>query len=89
MSEAIIVALITGGMSLAGVVVTCLATAKKQEKATAVSQAVMEHKITSLREEVNKHNNLIERMFKLEGRVTETEHDIRDLKAYHKPKPNN
>ena len=40
MSEAIIVALITGGLSLAGVVVTCLATAKKTEKAAAVSQAV-------------------------------------------------
>lgn len=32
MSEAIIVALITGGLSLTGVVVTCLATAKKSEK---------------------------------------------------------
>ena len=31
MSEAIIVALITGGLSLAGVVATCLATARKNE----------------------------------------------------------
>ena len=31
MSEAVIVALITGGLSLAGVVITCMATAKKNE----------------------------------------------------------
>ena len=41
MSEAVVVALITGGMSLVGVVVTCLATARKTEKAAAVSQAVI------------------------------------------------
>ena len=39
MSEAIVVALITGGMSLAGVVITSMAAAKKAEKATAVAQA--------------------------------------------------
>ena len=89
MLETIIAALITGGLSLVGVVITCLATAKKNEKNTAVAQAVMETKIGALREEVNKHNNLIERTFKLEGRMTEVEHDIRDLKAYHKPTPTN
>ena len=36
MSEAILVALITGGLSLVGVVITCLATSKKAEKAAAV-----------------------------------------------------
>lgn len=89
MSEAIIVALITGGLSLLGVVVTNLATAKKTEKANAVAQAVMQTEITALRTEVNKHNNLIERTFKLEGRMTEVEHDIRDLKAYHQPASKN
>jgi hypothetical protein len=29
--------------------------------------------------------NLIERTFKLEGQMEECQHDIRDLKAYHKP----
>jgi len=36
-------------------------------------------RIERLEEKVNKHNNLIERTYKLEGRVTEMEHDIRDL----------
>ena len=40
MSEAIIVALITGGLSLAGVIATCAVTASRQEKAQAVAQAI-------------------------------------------------
>ena len=86
MTEAIAVALITGGLSLAGVIVTNLLTAKKNETAMKVSQAVTETKIESLRTEMEKHNNLIERTFRLEGQMEEVKHDIRDLKAYHKPK---
>ena len=48
MSEAILVALITGGLSLAGVIVTCLATAKKNETAMKVTQAVTDTKIEEL-----------------------------------------
>lgn len=87
MSEAIIVAVITGGLSLAGVVITCLATAKKNETCTKVSQAVTETKLEALRAEMNRHNNLIERTYKLEGQMEEVRHDIQDLKAYHKPTP--
>ena len=52
MSEAILVALITGGLSLVGVVVTCIATAKKNEAALRVSQAVTDTKIDELTREV-------------------------------------
>ena len=45
MNDAILVALITGGLSLVGVVITCLATAKKSEMAMKVSQAVTDTKI--------------------------------------------
>ena len=85
MSEAIIVALITGGMSLIGVVTTNLMAAKKNETALKISQAVTETKIEALHAEMNKHNNLIERTFRLEGQMIEVQHDIKDLKAYHKP----
>ena len=44
-----------------------------------------QYRLQQLEDKVNKHNNLIERTFILEGRMTEAEHDIRDLKAYHKP----
>lgn len=43
------------------------------------------YRIERLEEKVNKHNNVIERVYQLEGRATELEHDVKDLKAYHKP----
>lgn len=85
MSEAIIVALITGGLSLAGVVVTCLATAKKTEKAAAVAQAVTETKIDELTREVRSHNNFAQRMPVVEEQIKVINHRISDLEGYHKP----
>ena len=38
-------------------------------------------RVERLEKSVEKHNNMIERMFKLEGRVTEIEHDVRDIKS--------
>lgn len=37
-------------------------------------------RIEQLEKKVDKHNNLIERTFKLEGRMCEVEHDIVDMK---------
>lgn len=85
MSEAIVVALITGGLSLAGVVVTCIATAKKTEKATAVAQAVTETKIDELTREVRAHNNFAQRMPVVEEQIKVINHRISDLEGYHKP----
>ena len=85
MSEAILVALITGGLSLAGVVVTCLATAKKTEKAAAVAQAVTDTKIDELTREVRAHNNFAQRMPVVEEQIKVINHRIQDLEGYHKP----
>ncbi len=86
MSEAIIVALITGGLSLIGVVVTCLTTAKKTEKATAVAQAVTDTKIEELTREVREHNNFAKRMPVVEEQVKVINHRIDDLENFHKLK---
>lgn len=43
------------------------------------------YRLQQLEEKVNKHNNIIERTFILEGKMLECQHDIKDLKAYHKP----
>ena len=43
------------------------------------------YRLSQLEEKVNKHNNIIERTYKLEGQMAECQHDIKDLKAYHKP----
>ena len=88
MSEAIIVALITGGLSLAGVVITCLATAKKTEKATAVAQAVTDTKITELTREVRLHNGFAEKIPVIQEQIKVINHRIGDLEQYHKPPTN-
>lgn len=83
MSEAIIVAVITGGLSLAGVIITCLATASKTEKAQAVAQAVTETKIDELTREVRAHNGFAERIPVLENKVKALEHRVDKLEKYH------
>ena len=44
------------------------------------SQRLIEYRLKQLEAKVNKHNQLVERTFALEGRMNEAEHDIRDLK---------
>ena len=79
MSEAILVALITGGLSLAGVVVTCMATAKKNENALRVSQAVTDTKIEELTREVREHNGFARRMPVVEEQIKVINHRLSDL----------
>ena len=88
MSEAIVVAIITGGLSLAGVVITCLATAKKTEKAAAVAQAVTDTKLEELTREVREHNNFARRMPTLEHQVKDLERRVGTLEQYHKAPTN-
>ena len=79
MSEAIVVALITGGLSLAGVVITCLATAKKSEKNAAVAQAVTDTKIEELTREVRLHNGFAEKIPVMQEQIKVINHRISDL----------
>ena len=79
MSEAILVALITGGLSLAGVVVTCVATAKKNENAVRISQAVTDTKIDELTREVREHNGFARRMPVVEEQIKVINHRLTDL----------
>ena len=41
----------------------------------------MEYRLKELEKKVDKHNQVVERTFALEGRMNEAEHDIRDLKG--------
>lgn len=84
MSEAIAVAIITGGLSLAGVVITCLATARKNETTMKVSQAVTDTKIEELTREVRLHNGFAQRMPVVEEQIKVINHRIGDLEQYHK-----
>ena len=70
MSDAVVVALIGLGGSAVGAFAGVMASAR-----------LTQYRIQQLEEKVNKHNNMIERTYRLEGRMDEAEHDIRDLKA--------
>ncbi len=85
MSEAIIVALITGGLSLTGVVITCLATARKSEKTAAVAQAVTDTKIDELTREVRLHNGFAEKIPVMQEQIRVMSHRISDLEGFHRP----
>ena len=83
MSEAILVALITGGLSLAGVIATCAVTANKQEKAQAVAQAVTDTKIEELTREVRYHNGFAEKIPLLEAKFEDLKNKVNRLEEYH------
>ena len=76
MSDAIIVALSTGAVSLLGSAASMVVSSKKAKQQANVTL----YRIDQLEAKVSKHNNLVERTYKLEGRMQEAEHDIRDLK---------
>ena len=44
-----------------------------------------QYRLQQREEKVEKHNNLVERTYILEGKLTECVHDITDLKAFHRP----
>lgn len=79
MSEAILVALITGGLSLAGVVATNLATARKNEAAIRTGQAVTDTKLEELTREVREHNHFARRMPVVEEQIKSIHHRLADL----------
>lgn len=45
-----------------------------------VANKLTNYRVEQLEKKVEKHNSVVERTYKLEGRMTEAEHDIRDLK---------
>ena len=84
MSEAIVVALITGGLSLAGAIVTSLVTARKSENTIKIAQAVTDTKIQDLTREVREHNNFARRMPVVEEQIKVINRRIGDLEEFHK-----
>ena len=46
-----------------------------------VANRLTTYRIDKLEKRVSEHNKVVERTYRLEGRMTEAEHDIRDLKG--------
>ena len=88
MTEGILASLITGGLSLVGVIVTGMATARKNENAVRISQAVTDTKIDELTREVREHNGFARRMPVVEEQIKVINHRIEDLEGFHKPSKN-
>lgn len=84
MSEAIIVALTTGGLSLLGIIYSSNKTAQTMDSKLDKQQAVMETKMDELTREVREHNNFAKRMPVVEEQIKVINHRIEDLEEYHK-----
>lgn len=50
------------------------------------TQKLTQYRLQQLEDKVSKHNNIIERTYRLEGQITELQHDVKELKSYHRPK---
>ena len=79
MSESIIVALITGGLSLLGVIVTSRRSAAEIDHKLDKQQAVTETKLEELTREVRLHNGFAQRVPVLEEQIKVANHRISDL----------
>lgn len=75
MSDTIITALITGGITLLGVLIS-----------NGKAQAVTETRMDELTREVREHNNFAKRMPVVEEKIKVINHRIEDLEGFHKPK---
>ena len=78
MNEAIVVAFISGGLTLIGTVITGLMTSKKTTHKIQISQAVTEEKITELTREVREHNNFAKRMPVVEEQIRMINHILKN-----------
>lgn len=73
MTETIITALITGGITLLGVLIS-----------NGKRQAIIETKIEELTREVREHNNFAQRMPVVENEIGHLTEEIHKLEEYHK-----
>ena len=73
MIESVVVALVSGGLTLMGVIIS-----------NNKRQAVTDTKLEELTREVREHNNFAKRVPVLEEQVKVINHRIADLEEYHK-----
>ena len=77
--ETIVVALITGGLSLLGVIITSNKTTRDVQAKLDTQQAVTDTKLEELTREVRTHNNFAQRIPVLEEQMKVANHRIADL----------
>lgn len=82
--DAIISALISGGLALIGVIVTSMQNGRKIERKLEQQQALNNYKIDELTREVREHNNFAKRMPVVEQQIASIQDKINYL---HSGKP--
>ena len=82
-SEAVIVALITGGLALVGTIITGNRNARELDHKLDKKQAVTDAKLEELTREVREHNGFARRMPVLEEKMDVANHRIKKLEGYH------
>ncbi len=88
MVEALIAAgsaIIVGGLSLIGVIVTNSKSNAKMQNDMKVAQAVTDERISELTREVRMHNDFATRIPVIEEKIDVANHRIADLETFHKP----
>ena len=80
----IIVAVIMGGLSLVGVIITNMMGNRKIERKLEIAQAITDTKIEELTREVREHNNFARRMPVVESEIKHIEDEIKVLEGYHR-----
>ncbi len=84
MSDAVAVAIISGGLALLGVIITSISTSRNMTAQLERNQAVIDTKIEELTREVRLHNNFAERIPVMEQKIKVINHRIDNLENYHK-----
>ena len=79
MSEAIIAAVITGALSLLGVILSNAFASRKNEETNRTAQAVTDAKLEELTREVREHNHFARRMPVVEEQIKVLNHRVADL----------
>lgn len=74
--EYIVTALITGGLSLIGVIISNMSANKKIEAQLIQAQAITDVKLENLTDEVRKHNSFADRITTLEVKVDALEREV-------------
>ena len=81
MSEGVIVAVITGLLTLVGTIITVVIGNNKALAAMDKNQAVTDTKLEALTEEVKKHNNFAQRMPVVEEQISNLNNRVQILET--------
>ena len=65
-------------------VISLLGTASGTFGGIVMSNKLTNHRLEQLEKKVEKHNNIVERTYIIEGQIREAQHDIQDLKKTNK-----